>query len=83
MHASATRIIRGRESLRLILNESHGEPRGTGDAPKATVARSTSDRTAAPFYGPQEDERLSKREALGIIVGVSLAVWALGLAVML
>jgi hypothetical protein len=49
MHASAARIVRGRETLRFIINESHGEPRGTGDAPKAMVARSTSDRTAANF----------------------------------
>jgi hypothetical protein len=37
-------------------------------------------RTAANFFGPEADERMSKREALGLIVGVSLSVWAVGLA---
>jgi hypothetical protein len=47
MTCSTARLIEGRKRLKLILSESHGAPRGTGDAPKAMVARSTSDRTAA------------------------------------
>jgi hypothetical protein len=77
MHASATRICRGRQTLRLILNESHGESRGTGDAPKATVARASSDRTAAPFFGPQEDERMPPGMALLVWFALSAALWAL------
>ena len=65
--------------LRLVVNEfsSRGESRGTGDAPKATVARASSDRTAANFYGPEADERMPPGMALLVWLSLSLALWAL------
>ena len=80
MHASATRIYRGRHTLRLILNESHRSAAGSGHVHAPEPKGSPSARTAANFYGPLDDERMSKRAAAGIILGFSLSVWAVGLA---
>jgi hypothetical protein len=77
MHASATRIYRGRHTLKLILSE---ESRAGAGTPVPGSKGPPSARTAAPFYGPFDDEKMSPREALGLILGVSLSVWAVGLA---
>ena len=77
MNASAMRIYRGRHTLKLILSE---ESRAGAGTPVPGSKGPPSARTAANFYGPLGDERMSKRAAAGIILGASLSVWAVGLA---
>jgi hypothetical protein len=78
MTCSAARRLHGRQRLKLILSEESRVRAGCARQPESEGPPPA--RTAANFFGPADDERMSKRASIGLVFAFCLAVWAVVMA---